>query len=59
MFGNNAETILFNLLNKLKESQSYCPYCGGEKIHDAHCILDGLWFKNEIDGFFLHTGTIS
>lgn len=36
--------ILTQLLNHLKEKQSYCPMCGGEYVCEPNCILDELWF---------------
>jgi len=47
--------ILFALLNKLRERQSHCPYCGGEKVHDSSgCALYGLWFDHERDPIRTH-----
>ena len=55
MFGNPAETILFELLNKLRERQSSCPYCGGEMVHeDDRCVLYGLWFNRERESDRIH-----
>ena len=35
------------LLKKLKETQSWCPYCAEEYVHEEDCILEGLWFDDE------------
>lgn len=52
---NQARMILFALLNKLRERQSHCPYCGGEKVHDSSgCALYGLWFDHERDPIRTH-----
>ena len=40
---------LEQLLDRLKESQSWCPYCCGEYAHDNDCILRGMWFDNNHD----------
>jgi hypothetical protein len=37
--------ILTMLLDKLRERQSWCPYCGGEYCCNASCPLDGIWSK--------------
>lgn len=39
--------ILTALLSKLKERQSWCPYCNGEYTHNAECVLKGLWFEED------------
>ena len=39
--------ILKLLLDKLRESQSFCPYCAGEYACDDECPLKGLWFDEE------------
>ena len=39
--------ILLSLLSKLKERQSWCPYCGGEHVHTEECVLKGLWFEED------------
>jgi hypothetical protein len=52
---NQAEMILFALLNKLRERRSSCPYCGGEKVHNSDsCILYGLWFDHEKESIRTH-----
>ena len=48
-------SILQKLLDALKERQSWCPYCGGEYVHNhgwsgeerVPCILKGRWFRDE------------
>lgn len=40
--------VLERLLDKLRERQSWCPYCSGEYVHDDECILKGMWFPKEI-----------
>jgi len=42
-------SLLIALLDKLRERQSWCPYCGGETTHEADCLLENLWFPWEID----------
>lgn len=46
-----VENKLQQLIKKLKESQSWCPMCGGEKAHGSDseqpCVLKDLWFDNE------------
>lgn len=39
--------ILNALLDKLREGQSFCPFCGGEMVCDNECVLRGLWHKEE------------
>ena len=52
---NQAETILFALLNKLREGQKHCPYCGGEMVHSGDgCALYGLWFDREREPIRTH-----
>jgi hypothetical protein len=38
--------ILHALLDKMRERQSWCPYCGGEMGCESECVLDGIWFKH-------------
>lgn len=35
--------VLPELLRKLWQDHSYCPYCGGEYVHQADCVLIGFW----------------
>lgn len=37
--------ILSSLLDRLRENQSFCPYCSSEHCCQADCVLDGIWFK--------------
>ncbi len=47
---NTMYKTLMKLISKLKERQSWCPYCGGECAHsDSECILRGLWFDDDPD----------
>lgn len=40
--------IFTKLIERLKQQQSFCPYCGGEHTHtDNDCVLKGLWFDGE------------
>ena len=39
--------ILIRLLERLRERQSWCPYCGGEVVCPDLCALYGIWFKRE------------
>ncbi len=49
------DKVLAKLLDRLRERQSWCPYCGGEYTHDPSkwvhdtntCVLNGLWFPDE------------
>lgn len=44
-------SILTNLLDKLRERQSWCPYCEQEYTCNTNCELKDLWFEktNEFD----------
>jgi len=37
------------LISKLKERQSWCPYCGGEYVHNQDCAINGLWFDHDTE----------
>ena len=39
--------ILTMLLDKLRERQSWCPYCGGEHVCQEECVLEKHWFRRE------------
>jgi len=41
--------ILKKLLDKLRKTQSFCPMCGCEYVHEEDCDLEGMWFKKEIN----------
>jgi hypothetical protein len=47
--------ILTKLLDKLREGQSFCPYCGGEVTCRTECPLEGLWFKKDAENLVLLT----
>lgn len=43
-------STLERLLDVIRERQSWCPYCAGEKVHASdRCILYGMWFSREIE----------
>lgn len=44
-----SDRRLEELLEVIRQRQSWCPYCGGEKVHGDNCILWGMWFSYETE----------
>jgi hypothetical protein len=40
----------YRLLNRIREQQRHCPYCGGEYACHPDCILKDEWFKRYYQG---------